>query len=59
MTMKVSKDSKTDLAIKDIYIDIISRFDAMQRSQASLRQILSFLVQEVRDLKLGQREGRS
>ncbi|MFL6398679.1 MAG: hypothetical protein ACJ72J_03745 [Nitrososphaeraceae archaeon] len=45
------KDSKSDLAIKDIYNDIVLRFDATQRSQASIHQILSFLVQEVHDLK--------
>jgi hypothetical protein len=57
--MKASEDSKSDLAIKDIYNDILLRFDATQRSQASLHQILSFLVQEVGDLKRGQREGWS
>jgi hypothetical protein len=56
-TMKASEDSNSDLAIKDIYNDILLRLDATQRSQASLHQILSFLVQEVHDLKQGQREG--
>ena len=57
--MKVSEDSRSDLPIKDIYSDIVSRFDATQRSQASLHQILNFLVQEVRDLKRGQLERRT
>jgi hypothetical protein len=57
--MKVSEHSRSDLSLKDIYDDIILRFDSTQRSQASLHQILSFLVQEVHDLKRGQREGGS
>jgi hypothetical protein len=59
ITMKVSEHSRSDLSLKDIYDDIILRFDSTQRSQASLHQILSFLVQEVHDLKRGQREGGS
>jgi hypothetical protein len=50
------KDSKSDLGIKDIYIDIISRFDATQRSQASMTQKLSLLIEEIQDLKRRQRE---
>jgi hypothetical protein len=55
ITMRASEHSRFDLSIKDIYNDILLRFDATQRSQASLHQILSFLVQEVQDLKRGQR----
>jgi hypothetical protein len=51
------KDSKSELAIKDIYYDIVSRFDATQRSQASIHQILSYLVREVHDLKQRQAMG--
>ena len=56
--MKVSEDWKSDLSIKDIYIDIISRFDATQRSQASIIQKLCNLNEEIQDLKRRQREGR-
>ena len=50
ITMKVFKDSRSDLTIKHIedrFDDIIARFDATQRSQASIHQILSSLMREV------------
>ncbi|MFL6423249.1 MAG: hypothetical protein ACJ71R_06630 [Nitrososphaeraceae archaeon] len=56
ITMKVSNDSIPDLSIKDIYIDIISRLDATQRSQASIIQKLCILIEENQDLKRRQRE---
>jgi hypothetical protein len=58
ITMKVSEDSRSDVAIKDIYIDIVQRFDATQRSQASIIQKICNLIEEVQDLKKRQREGR-
>jgi hypothetical protein len=51
-----AKDSTPDLTIKDIYIDIISRLDATQRSQASIIQKLCILIEENQDLKRRQRE---
>ena len=56
--MKVSEDSRSDVAIKDIYIDIVRRFDATQRSQASIIQKLNIVIEHILDLKRSQREGR-
>ena len=56
--MKVSEDSRSDVAIKDIYIDIVRRFDATQRSQASIIQKLNIVIEHILDLKRCQREGR-
>jgi len=44
--------------INDRLDDIVLRFDATQRSQASMFQKLSLLVEEIQDLKRRQREGR-
>jgi hypothetical protein len=60
ITMKISKDSRSDLPIKDIYDrfdDIVLRFDSTQRSQASITQKLCILIEEIQDLKRRQREG--
>jgi hypothetical protein len=56
--MKVSEDSGSDEVIKDIYIDIVQRFDATQRSQASIIQKLCTIIEEFQDLRKRQREGR-
>jgi hypothetical protein len=49
--MEVSEDPRSDLQIKDIYVDIIHRFDATQRSQASIIQKICNLTEEIHDLK--------
>jgi hypothetical protein len=50
------KDSKPDLTIKDINNDIALRFDATQRSQASVIQKLCHIIEEIQDLKRRQLE---
>ena len=54
--MKVSEDCKSDLSLKDIYMDIVLRFDATQHSLASIIQKLCNLTEEIQDLKKRQRE---
>jgi len=56
--MKVSKDSRSNLLLNDIYIDIVSRFDAAQRAQASIIQKLCTIIDEIQDIKKRQRERR-
>jgi hypothetical protein len=48
ISMEVSKGSRSDPPFKDIYGDIVSRFDATQRSQASIIQKLCTLIEECR-----------
>jgi hypothetical protein len=48
--------SKYEKQINDRLDDIVSRFDATQRSQASMTQMLSVLIEEIQDLKRRQRE---
>jgi hypothetical protein len=49
ITMKVPEEFTSDLSIKDIYIDIISRLDATQRSHASMIQKLCHLIGEIQE----------
>ena len=48
--------TKYEKQINDRFDDIVSRFDATQRSQASITQKLSLLIEVVQDLKRRQRE---
>jgi len=41
------------------FSDIIALFDSTQRAQANMQQMLRFLVEEVKDWKRRQREGRA
>ena len=52
ITMMNIKDSKSDLATKDIYNDIVARFDATQHPQIFIHQIAGLLVQETYNLKV-------
>jgi hypothetical protein len=54
--MEVSEDSRSNLLLNDIYIDIVQRFDAIQHSQALIIQKLRVLIEEFQDLKKRQRE---
>jgi hypothetical protein len=54
--MEVSEDSRPNLLLNDIYIDIVQRFDAIQHSQALIIQKLRVLIEEFQDLKKRQRE---
>jgi hypothetical protein len=51
--LKSSKKSSNyeRIEIDDRFDDIILRLDATQRAEASIHQLLSFLVREVLDLK--------
>jgi hypothetical protein len=44
---KLSKEEK----INERFDDIVSRIDASQRSEASMRQILSIVLNDLKDLK--------
>ena len=48
--------SNYEQQINDRLDDIVSRFDATQRSQSSIIQKLSLLIEVVQDLKRRQRE---
>jgi hypothetical protein len=43
--------TKYEKQINDRFDDIVSRLDATQRVEASIHKILSFLVQEIIELK--------
>jgi hypothetical protein len=42
---------KDERRIHERFDDVVVRLDVSQRADASIRQVLSFLVQEVHDLK--------
>ena len=45
--------------INNRFDDIVSRLDATQRAEASIRQMLGLIMQERKDLRYRQREGRA
>jgi hypothetical protein len=49
--LKSSKKPSKYEKINERFDDLVGRMDASQRSQASLHQILNFLVLQVQDLK--------
>ena len=49
---KSSKKSSTYEKLNERFDDVVSRIDAFQRSEASMRQMLNLLVSQMKDLKL-------